>query len=237
MASKECAGMHDTERAGNEREGGGAAEESEEEDKRDWKRCGEESVQLALPFFHFTFQQLKILLWLDYLIISNLKYVCEFVCVIERESERERSGCRCVALSVPVGWKWCVVFMLAGVMPWTIRILDHSSKTSHWRTHKHTLTLTDTHTHTGMHSHTRTVLPLASGRSGVIWASSLELLCLFRGRLSAPPHLCWSPAEPHFLLGDRVCVCLTERYSCWGVNSLQSSFQCFLLPVQIYSPF
>lgn len=64
-------------------------------------------------------------------------------------------GYRCVATS---RWIKCVVFMLAGVMPRTIRILDHTSKTLHWhtRTHQHAVvcSLTETwqrHTHLRRH--------------------------------------------------------------------------------------
>lgn len=57
--------------------------------------------------------------------------------------------CRCVATSR-------VVFMLAGVMPRTIRILDHTSKTSHWHTHQHAVVCSLTETwqrRTHLHRH------------------------------------------------------------------------------------
>ena len=188
-----------------EKEGGVLLKSGEE---TDWKSQGHLLCHVSICFStseDFT------LIWLLDFFPSWSRFLCVCLCVWERESDSEFWMYRCGALSVPVGGKWCVVFMLAGVMPGTVRILDPSSKTPHWRTHKHTLTLTETHS--------RACTLFLHWHLGEVWFEHRLWSCdafFFSWRPSALPHLCWYPAEPHFLLWDFAAVRLIERCSWWS---------------------
>lgn len=62
-----------------------------------WKKYEDESVQLVLLFFYFAFQKYNVVFLynLGLLIFSKLKYICV--------RERHLYGCRCMALSFPIG--------------------------------------------------------------------------------------------------------------------------------------